>query len=306
MQEMKRTIKDSVFTLMFKDPAYAIQLYRTLHPEDTAATEADCKIVTLENILTIRQYNDLGLQIRDKLIVMVEAQSTYSPNIPLRLLMYVAETYKEYANEKKLDLYLGKKASIPRPELYMVYCGPKRSMPTTLHLSDLYEGQGDVDLQVTVLARKNDGSILDQYVRFCEICDKNRKEYGPTVEAVKEILRQCKEENILVEFLAAREKEVYDIMVTLFDQERVQAIHEYNVAKDARAEGHHEGRREGRREGREEGRSEGREDGIRALISTLKDLGLDKELAIQKLVQKFQLSLPEATEKAARYWETTV
>lgn len=122
------------------------------------------------------------------------------------------------------------------------------------------------------------------------------------MEAVKEILRQCKEENILVEFLAAREKEVYDIMVTLFDQERVQAIHEYNVAKDARAEGHHEGRREGR----EEGRSEGREDGIRALISTLKDLGLDKELAIQKLVQKFQLSLPEATEKAARYWETTV
>ena len=42
-------------------------------------------------------------------------------------------------------------------------------------------------------------------------------------------------------FLASRQKEVRDIMVTLFDQERVTEIHEYNLVKDARQEGHSEG-----------------------------------------------------------------
>ena len=70
MPKMKRDIKDSVFTLMFKQPEYALQLYQTLHPEDADATEEDCKVVTLENILTVGAYNDLGLQIRDKLLIL--------------------------------------------------------------------------------------------------------------------------------------------------------------------------------------------------------------------------------------------
>ena len=37
-------------------------------------------------------------------------------------------------------------------------------------------------------------------------------------------------------FLASCQKEVQDIMVTLFNQERVTEIHEYNLVKDARQE----------------------------------------------------------------------
>ena len=65
-------------------------LYLDLHPGDTEITEEDFKLVTLENVLAIGQYNDLGLQVRDRLILLVEAQSTYSANIPLRMLMYLA------------------------------------------------------------------------------------------------------------------------------------------------------------------------------------------------------------------------
>lgn len=36
---VKRTIKDSVFTDLFRDTKYLIQLYRTLHPEDQKTTE---------------------------------------------------------------------------------------------------------------------------------------------------------------------------------------------------------------------------------------------------------------------------
>ena len=36
---MKRTIKASVFSDLFGDKKYLLQLYRTLHPEDAAAAE---------------------------------------------------------------------------------------------------------------------------------------------------------------------------------------------------------------------------------------------------------------------------
>lgn len=56
MADMRRTIKDSVFTYLFRQPAYTLELYRTLHPEDTDTTEADLKLITLENILSTGIY----------------------------------------------------------------------------------------------------------------------------------------------------------------------------------------------------------------------------------------------------------
>ena len=47
----KYTAKDSVFTNLFSDPKYLLQLYRALHPEDLAATEESISNVTIQNIL---------------------------------------------------------------------------------------------------------------------------------------------------------------------------------------------------------------------------------------------------------------
>ena len=65
----------------------------------------DIKLVTLENVLSDGQYNDLGIQVRDKLLLLMEAQSTFSENLALRMLFYVAETYKRYVDDHNLDLY---------------------------------------------------------------------------------------------------------------------------------------------------------------------------------------------------------
>ena len=35
----KRTAKDTVFTSLFRDKGYLLQLYQALHPEDTSAKE---------------------------------------------------------------------------------------------------------------------------------------------------------------------------------------------------------------------------------------------------------------------------
>ena len=94
-------------------------------------------------------------------------------------------------------------------------------------------------------------NILEQYVRFCKIADENRKKYGTAPAAIEATLRQCLEEGILVPFLTSHEKEVRDIMVTLFDEAKIQEIHDYNVAKDARQEGIAEGMEKGMEKGME-------------------------------------------------------
>ena len=283
MAEMKRSVKDSVFTYLFKQPEYTRQLYLALHPEDTDVKESDFKLVTLENVLTTGFYNDLGIQVRNRLILLVEAQSTFSVNIALRMLLYLAGTYKEYIEEQKLDLYGSHPVEIPRPELYVVYTGDRKEIPETLHLSDLYQGAGSAEVEVKVLRDDGTGDILDQYVRFCKIADEQREKYGLTQQAIDETIRICIAENVLAPFLASRQKEVLEIMVTLFDQEKIADIHDYNVAKAAR--------------------QEGREEGIRAMVSTLRSMSVEQKQIAQKLVEQFGLLPQAAEEKVKQYWK---
>lgn len=246
MAEPKRTIKDSIFTFLFGEPEYTMELYQTLHPEDTTVRDSDVKLVTLQNVLANGMYNDLGFQVRDKLILLVEAQSTFSENIPLRMLLYLAATYKDYVEEHKLSLYREKKVSIPRPELYVVYTGNKQHVPDELKLSSLFEGDGSVELSVKVLRDDGKGSIVDQYIAFSQIVDEQVKLHGRTDEALYETLRICRERKILKPFLDSREKEVVDIMTTLFDEQKVWEIELYNRREEAREEGREEGREEER------------------------------------------------------------
>ena len=70
---VNRQAKNSVFLNLFTRKEYQLQLYKELFPLDTTITEADLEMITLENVLTIHPYNDLGLLARDKLIVLTEA-----------------------------------------------------------------------------------------------------------------------------------------------------------------------------------------------------------------------------------------
>ena len=188
---------------------------------------------------------------------------------------------------------------IPRPELYVVYTGDKKEIPETLRLSDLYQGAGSAEVKVKVLLDDGTGDILDQYVRFCKIADEQREKYGLTQQAIDETIRICIAENVLAPFLASRQKEVLEIMVTLFDQEKIAEIHDYNVAKAARQEGH----QLGRAEGREEGRAEGREEGIRAVVGMLRGMSVEQKQIAQKLVEQFGLLPQAAEEKVKQYWK---
>ncbi len=73
----KRKIKDSVFTNLFQDKKYLLQLYKALHPEDYNVTEDEIADVTIKHVLVDENYNDLGFSVGNRLMILVESQSTW-------------------------------------------------------------------------------------------------------------------------------------------------------------------------------------------------------------------------------------
>ena len=90
-----------------------------------------------------------------------------------------------------------------------------------------------MNVKVKVLYDGEEGDIINQYVTFTRVYNEQVKEYGRTRKAVLETIHICKQRNILAEYLGNREKEVFDIMMTLFDQEY--AVERYG--DEQRAEG---------------------------------------------------------------------
>lgn len=220
----KRKIKDSVFTNLFQDKKYLLQLYQALHPEDGNVNEDDIKDVTIKHVLVDADYNDLGFSIGGRLVILVESQSIWTLNIIIRGLMYLIQTYHDYFKRTKQNLYGSKRVNMPKPELYVVFTGEKpKNPPDTISLrKDFFGGEKiAVDAEVRVLYQEDENSIIGQYIIFCKIYNEQRKKYGQTKQAVTETIRICKDRNVLKEYLEKREQEVVDIMMTLFDDAQV-------------------------------------------------------------------------------------
>ncbi|MBR1477334.1 MAG: hypothetical protein IJ608_05160 [Lachnospiraceae bacterium] len=220
---MKRTVKDSVFANLFTDTKYLIKLYRALHPEDKKTEEKDIENVTIKNILTDQPYNDLGFRIGNTVLLLLEAQSTWTVNIIVRILMYLMQTYNDYCSENGLDLYGSTRVKLPKPELYVIFTGDRKDHPEYITLKDEFFGGQEVavDAKVKIIYDGQPGDIINQYVTFTKVANDQMKKHGKTRKAVEETIRICIDEDVLTEYLKEREVEVMDIMTALFDEEEV-------------------------------------------------------------------------------------
>ncbi len=234
-QVAKYTAKDSVFTSIFREPKYLLQLYQALHPEDHEATEDSIKNVTITNVLLDQYYNDVGFQIGEKIVILVEQQSSWSINIVVRCLLYLAQTYQEYFESTKQNVYGSKKLELPKPEMYVIYTGNRKTRPEYLYLSKEFFGGDDsvLDVKVKMIYDGKEGDIINQYVAFTKIYNEQVKLHGRTREAVLETIRICKDQNVLSEYLSGREKEVVDIMMTLFNEEYILKTYVESREKEA-------------------------------------------------------------------------
>lgn len=130
-----------------------------------------------------------------------------------------------------------------------------------------------------------------QYAQFVDKIRCYRRELGDIKKAADITIQECIKEGILAEFLIAHRAEVYDVILTEYDEEFVM-----NALRE-------ECREEGLAEGRAEGRAEEREVGLRNLIETIQELKVSKEDAVQKVQIRYQLNRQDAEEKVEQYWK---
>ena len=286
---IKRTVKDSVFTNLFREKEYLLQLYRVLHPEDKNVSEDDLSDITIENILTNALYNDLGFRVRNKLIILVEAQSTWTMNILLRFGMYIFKTYKDILENTKQNVYGKKKVVLPRPEFYVVYpkkAGKHRKCESISLSAELWNGEKtSLEITAKVLYNGKKGDILYQYVMFTQICDDIFHKYGRTREAMIKILQICQDRDVLKKYLLSREGEVIDMV--LYNAEEIMEKYVNDRVETAvkHAVKHAE-----------------REASIRTKIETCQEFGLSRKDTALKIKKAFRLSDSAARKKMGKYW----
>jgi predicted transposase YdaD len=287
--------KDSVFSFLFSDPDALRELYSAIEgvPLDP---DIPITINTLSDVLYMERYNDISFIIGNKIVVLIEHQSTINPNMPLRLLLYIARVYEKILEERnKGNLYRGKLMKIPLPEFIVLYNGIKPYPDqVTLKLSEAFEAAGDLkggkaavpELELTVkvynintghneeIARRS--GRLEGYSAFIGKIRENR-ETMPIEEAMKAAIEYCLEHNILRTFLAEHSTEVRNMLLTEWNWD------------DAREVWQEEAWEDGWEKGREDGWEKGLEKTARNALSEglpieiiKKITGLDTE-TIQRL-----------------------
>ena len=200
-----------------------MQLYQALHPEDRDVTEDDLQDVTVSNVLVNDIYNDIGFRVGSTLLILIESQSTWTVNIIFRALMYLVQTYREYFNETRQNIYNSKKLRMPKPEVYVIYTGDRKTRPEQISFAEeFFDGKETcLDVKVKMIYDGKEGDIINQYVRFTKVCNEQVSLYGRTRKAIKETIRICKDSDVLREYLENKEQEVLDMLMELYDQEEV-------------------------------------------------------------------------------------
>lgn len=168
------------------------------------------------------------------MLLLLEAQSSWTVDILIRILLYLAQSYHEYFERTSQSLYKSKKVKMPKPELYVIYTGNRGRKPDTISLSKEFFGGADIDIEikVKVIYESDKDNIINEYIVFCKIFNEQIKEHGMTKQAVMETIRICKDRNILKQYLTSREVEVVTIMMSLFDDEQIMRTYAKDIEKE--------------------------------------------------------------------------
>ena len=263
-----REYQDSMFRALFSDEESAIELYNAIEGTNFGP-ETNIKFVTLENVLYVNLKNDLGFEIADRFVVLMEHQSTINYNMPARQLQYVAEVVKR-ALEKE-DLFKKKRVPLLIPEFYVIYTGAADWNEKELRLSDSFVGkppENSMELVVKVIdvrynkeeakeilsrsAKLHGYSLLLSYIKGY------LREGEILAQAIDLAVERCIEEDVLRDFLVEHRKEAKGMLENISVEEFV----ELRVAEEVEErceEASAKAREEGLAEGRAEGRAEERE-----------------------------------------------
>lgn len=275
-KKVNREYKDRLFKLIFRDKKDLMQLYNAIN--DTNYNDPDeIEVNTLEDVVYMGMKNDVSFLIKD-VLNLYEHQSTFSPNLPLRGILYFADLYRKLIVHER-DIYSSKRIALPFPQFVVFYNGKKEEPERQiLHLHDAFPTEMSVNNAAmdchAIVLNINIGHNkkimqkcrkLEEYAIFISRIREYTAQNMAIEDAIDRAVEECIREGILETILRESREEVCSMLLTEYD-EQAHIESEREIAKE---------------EGREEGREQGQER-VNCLIRLL--IEKNREGDIQKAV----------------------
>jgi predicted transposase/invertase (TIGR01784 family) len=275
--------KDNIFRYLFSDKKNFVELYYDLTGQMLNVDELE--FYDTESIVVKQLKNDVAFKTKDnRLIIMVEYQSTLNENMPLRFLLYYAELLKLYITQNEVNIFARRAISIPKPEFFVIYNGEESLKDKQLFLKANLGGKNEfINMKVKIMditydqlpqkiKQRND--VVDGYSYFMgRIRIYHKMEKLLLEEAIQKAIEDTLLKGYLMEYLQRKE---FITMITkvLTIEEEIDLI-----------------RLEERQEGMEKGKIEAATNLLRLgvskeIVAKGTELPIEKIEEIQKQLQK--------------------
>ena len=259
---LKNQHRDTMFRGYFKKPENFLHLHKHCSGQDSMLTADDIKPFDLESAVAVRiRRNDVSFITKDnRLIILIEHQSTINPNMALRLFLYYIELLQLWIKLNGINLYGKVKIEdLPIPEIYVVYNGAD---PLKEEVSEFYKESASILIKATVniidihydkLQDTEPDNALAGYSYFYKAFDESKEMGLAADESFSKAREECIAHGYLKGFI-----------------EREEFVMFYKDILDYDTQLKEEGKIEGREEGEAIGEARGKKEGINILAELIK------------------------------------
>ena len=231
---MNRQYRDRLFKFIFGNPEHkewTLSLYNAINGTNYTNPN-DIQLTTIEDAVYMGMKNDTSFLITEAMNFW-EQQSTFNPNLPMRILIYAGMVYAKYV-ETSDDYYIysSKQQKAPVPKCICFYNGTdKKADRTVLKLSDSFPEGSDPDIEVKVTMININYGQNKELMETCQslkdyswLMDKirsNKKTMGSLELAVDAALTAMPNDSVIKSFLLENQAEVKRMCITEYNEEKV-------------------------------------------------------------------------------------
>ena len=200
--------------------------------------------------------NDIAMLVDNRLVVLVEHQSTINENMPLRLLEYISRIYEQLVPSE--DRYEKKMIKIPYPEFFVFYNGTEDyPVETELRLSDAFifpdekynvkSSDLTIEIKVKIININSDKQSpilkqckkLEEYSLLIDYIRESKKQNpkAPLEQAINKALQN----GVLSEYLKRKSTEVRNMLIAEYSYETDIKVQRREAYREGLAEGIEQG-----------------------------------------------------------------
>ncbi len=226
----KRNYKDSLFRDIFNNKRRLVRLYKALTGEDISKEKI--RITTLRGTFMNDIKNDISFSVGGRLVILLEHQSTWNPNMPFRFLEYVAKVYRSIVDSNLM--YRSQLAPIPSPEFYVFYNGTEEHpYRQDLRLSDAFPiktGALELVAKCYNINYEEGNELLEacyelkSYSVFVQKVREGGANGLSLHQAIREAIRYCETHDWMKEYFKSHESEVFDMVSFKWDDAKALKI----------------------------------------------------------------------------------